>query len=186
MNGEPTRVQEVDESRFVDLLHAQGPQLLRYILTRVGDTHAAQVIRQVVLGELLVYWRRRHGVPDDDAVRLLYGFARRKIGNWRREQTNAPVATDDEVLHRWLDTHATDTCALIDTRVDLVRALAQLDELQRQALMYVYVDQLSYDAAAALLRVSRDGLNNVLRAAKKAARKCPELTEYGTQKEASA
>lgn len=176
MTADPEPVQEIDEPRLVDLLREHESSILGYAMRRVHDRTAAIEIRQATYLDFLIYWRRRGGLPDDDARRILYTLARRKVGKWLAAQCRGEIPTDDDLLARWLGSE--DASEQIGRRVDVARALAQLTAEHRTVLGLVCVEGLSYSDAAALMHTTRDQVNNLLRAAKKAARELPELSGY--------
>lgn len=121
-----------------------------------------------------VYWEtleafetyvEREGHPPDTYPKMLFGIAGNKVGDyWRaekRKRHSVLVEPSDLKLlaQGWSSPYET-----VEQRVDLIRAFAEapLTDDMRRALVLVYVDWLSQDAAAALMDLHRSSLRRLL------------------------
>lgn len=172
-------LQQSDE-QAVALLQAQTRSLRGFISRRLrGDTQGAEDIFQACCEELLVYWRSQGGLPQSRAIGSLYTIAKRKLFKWYECQGRDILCpSDDEVLTAYVDESVEDPFCGVVARIDVARALEQLSARQRQALTYVYADELSYQTTAGVMGITVDGVKKLLRTAKRTAQQLPELTGY--------
>lgn len=141
------------------------PRLRILAIALVGPSAADDLV-QSTMERLYIAWPK---IKLDDPVR----YARRALVHrmisdarrpWRHRERS--VATLPEPSH--LAWNGQDT-SMVDDRLLLTAALAQLPPKQRQAVVLRYLEDLSIDEVAALLgrspgtvkRASHDGLNNL-------------------------
>jgi RNA polymerase sigma factor (sigma-70 family) len=155
--------------------------LERFIAGRVrGDPQAVEDLFQQTIMYVVAYHDREGGLPaGEEAIRLLFKIAQRRIINWYERAGKADLYPSDAALL----TEAAASVELIDEivarRLDVARALVRLTPLQQRALVLVYVDDQDYQLAAAVMGISINGLKKHLRSAKARARQLDELTGYG-------
>jgi RNA polymerase sigma factor (sigma-70 family) len=143
--------------RFTDLYKEHYQHLENYAARRVPSDH----VRDVVAATFLVAWRRFAELPEEP-LPWLYGTARRVIANERRGWARW------EALVEELATHASpaepDPAESVVARWQLVSALRELSERDRELLFLVEWEQLSIgdasrvvgcSAAAARVRLHR-------------------------------
>ncbi|HSK48920.1 MAG TPA: RNA polymerase sigma factor [Solirubrobacterales bacterium] len=172
---------ELAQIRFSRLYREQGRAILAYALRRVGDREDAA---DVVAETFLIAWRRLGEVPADAGARLwLYAVARRVIANLhrterRRTRLGLRIA---ETLRTELATHPTHD----GEAAQVLRAMAELSDDDRELLLLVSWEDLSPGEAARVLGVSSLAARSRLHRARRrlralvddepAARRNPEL-----------
>lgn len=141
---------ELAQVRFTKLYCEQGRDVLAYALRRVGDPETAA---DVVAETFLVAWRRLDEVPLDDRGRLwLYGVARLVIANLhraerRRTRLGRRLA---ESLRTELATQPTP----VGEATEVLRAIGELGEEDRELLLLISWEELSPGQAAEVLGIS--------------------------------
>jgi RNA polymerase sigma factor (sigma-70 family) len=141
---------EVAQARFNRLYREQGCAILAYALRRVEDPEDAA---DVVAETFLVAWRRFDEVPVDDGARLwLYGVARLVVTNaWRAERRRTRLgARLAESLRTEIATHQ----APRGEAAEILRAIGELGEEDRELLLLISWEGLSPGEAARVLGVS--------------------------------
>ncbi|MBS1893686.1 MAG: sigma-70 family RNA polymerase sigma factor [Actinobacteria bacterium] len=142
--------QQLAQVRFAKLYREEGRAILSYALRRVEDREDAA---DVVAETFLVAWRRLGEVPLGDGARLwLYGVARLTLANLhraerRRTRLGARLA---ETLRTELSTHA----APAGEAAEVLRAIGELGEEDRELLLLVSWEGLSPSEAGRVLGVS--------------------------------
>ncbi len=141
---------ELAQAQFSRLYHEQGRAVLVYALRRVEDREDAA---DVVAETFLIAWRRLREVPHDAGARLwLYAVARRVIANLhrterRRTRLGRRLA---ESLRTTLATHP----APGGEAAEVLRAMADLGDEDRELLLLVSWEELSPGEAAKVLEIS--------------------------------
>lgn len=141
---------ELAQARFSRLYREQGRAVLVYALRRVEDREDAA---DVVAETFLIAWRRLGEVPVDAGAKLwLYAVARRVIANLhrgerRRTRLGRRLA---ESLRTELATHPAPT----GEAAEILRAMAELSEEDRELLLLVSWEELSPGEAASVLEIS--------------------------------
>lgn len=140
---------ELAEARFVALYEANARDLLAYAQRRVP---AAEDAADLVAETFLVAWRRIGEVPRGSEARLwLYGVARLTLSNQRRgELRRARLA---ERLRAEL-TAAALSAPPVAGDATVLRALATLEESDREALLLVGWEGLAPREVARVLGLS--------------------------------
>jgi RNA polymerase sigma-70 factor (ECF subfamily) len=142
--------QELAQVQFGRLYREQGRAVLAYALRRVDDREDAA---DVVAETFLVAWRRLAEVPPGAEARLwLYAVARRTIANLhrserRRTRLGGRLA---EALRTELATHPKPG----SEATEVLRAMAGLNDEDRELLLLVSWEGLSPSEAAKVLEVS--------------------------------
>lgn len=141
------------EQRFQDAYDACATRVLAYAL-RHSDRESAH---DVVADVFLVAWRRVDDLPDEPLPWLLV-VARHTLANRRRSTLRL-----SQLEQRLADVAGTPCApAAEDVAVDrsaLLHALAQLSELEREALLLVAWDGLSATDAASVAGCSRSAFD---------------------------
>jgi RNA polymerase sigma-70 factor (ECF subfamily) len=120
-----------------------GPSIRSFLRHWLNDFRAADDVLQETFLEL---WRKPQGYdPARGSVRqFLFGIARRRAAQWRRDNPAARVADSAAVVTMVAD--AAESAAIR-------QALQQLDEDERSLLWLREVEGYSYDELATLLEV---------------------------------
>lgn len=141
---------ELAQIHFSRLYREQGRAVLAYALRRVeGPEDAADVVAET----FLVAWRRLGEVPPGGEARLwLYAVARRVIANLRRGERRRTRLGQrlTESLRTELATHA----APSGEAAEVLRAMAELSDGDRELLLLVSWEELSPGEAATVLEIS--------------------------------
>jgi RNA polymerase sigma factor (sigma-70 family) len=164
---------ELARARFNRLYSEQGRAVLAYALRRVdNDEDAADVVAET----FLVAWRRFGEVPADAGARLwLYAVARRVIANLhrterRRTRLGRRLA---ETLRTEIATHP----GPADEAAEVLRAMADLGDQDRELLLLVSWEGLSPGEAAKVLGVSSLAARSRLHRARRRLRALLESAE---------
>ena len=141
---------EIAQTHFSRLYREQGRAVLVYALRRVDDREDAA---DVVTETFLVAWRRLGEVPIGAGARLwLYAVARRVIANLHRTErrrTRLGRRLADS-LRTELATHS----AASGEAAEVLRAMADLSDDDRELLLLVSWEELSPGEAAKVLEIS--------------------------------
>ena len=165
--------QELAQSRFTKLYREQGRAVLSYALRRVDDPEDAA---DVVAETFLVAWRRLGEVPIGDGARLwLFGVARLVLSNARRSERRRTRlgARLAETLRTELGTHQPPR----GEAAEVLRAIGELGEEDRELLLLVTWEELSPAEAARVLGVTALAARSRLHRARRRLRKVLEERE---------
>jgi RNA polymerase sigma-70 factor (ECF subfamily) len=155
-------------------LHDLAPRLLRYCVGRCQDSSLGEEAAQEALTALVARWRR-HGSPDSPEA-FVFTVAHRRLGRalWRRS-----LLLPLETLFQRRDT-APDPEERAVAKSELQETLGQLAELrdvERQALVLVAGGELDLASAAKVLGITKAALKMRVHRARKHLR---ELLENPT------
>ena len=128
------------------------PRLRRYARSLVFDTHAADDLVQTALERALAHWHQFD--QQRDILVWTLSIAHNAYMDDRRRHARLPIAEPRDAGAPGLDDerHAAETPDL-GLRLDLVAALQRLPVEQREPLLLVTLEQLSYAECAELLRI---------------------------------
>ena len=126
------------------------PRLRRYARALTFDPASADDLSQQALERALSHWRQ-FDPQRDIAVWLLSIAHNAHLDTVRREARM--TVTDPTELQRVQDATQADNGHLVGLRIDLEAALALLPPDQRQPLLLVCVEQLSYAEVAEVLHI---------------------------------
>lgn len=151
MSRDPTiqeaLTRELAERRFSQIYQDNEREILRYALRRCGEPQDAA---DVVAETFLIAWRRLGDVPLGADARLwLYATARRVLANHRRGAGRRSRLADRlrEELRRQIP--AQDPGG----RSDLLEALTEMNEADRELLMLIGMEGLTPGQAARVLGI---------------------------------
>lgn len=132
-------------AEFEDWVRVTSPALLRAAFLLCGDRHSSEDLVQVTLERVGMAWRRIDDHPDAYARAVMYrSYARW----WRRRGRRESVMAAPPV------SAAEDHAGLVERRVVVQAALAQLTRSQRAVLVLRYYEDLSERDTAAVLGCS--------------------------------
>lgn len=126
------------------------PRLRRYARSLVFETELADDIVQTALERALARWQQFD--PRRDMLVWLLSIAHNACLDMRRRNGRVDV-TDPEALHALQDRQGADPGADVGLRLDLLAALRRLGPEQREALLLVCVEQLTYAEVAEVMQV---------------------------------
>ncbi|MGW7610967.1 RNA polymerase sigma factor [Streptomyces sp. NPDC054766] len=167
------------QHRLASFYAAEARRLERYLLRKASLDDAGDLLGHVFV-QFFAYWQEN---PDhDNPVALLYRIAncrlKDRLSRAGRELTFE--AADLEVLAADGGWHEEGGFEGIEVRLDLERALAELDERQRQALLLRYVANLPVKDCAAVLGESHENMKKILSKARASLRQSPRMETYET------
>jgi RNA polymerase sigma-70 factor (ECF subfamily) len=125
------------------------PRLRRYARSLVFDPHAADDLVQTALERALSHWHQFD--QRRDILVWTISIAHNAYMDDRRRHARMPIAEPHETLPEG-ERHAANSPDL-GLRMDLVAALKRLPIEQREPLLLVTLEQLSYAECAELLRI---------------------------------
>lgn len=126
------------------------PRLRRYARALTFDPAAADDLSQQALERALTHWQQ-FDPQREMGVWLLSIAHNAHLDTLRRE--SRMTVTDPADLQRTQDDKQSDNSHVMGLRLDLEAALAQLPAEQRQPLLLVCVEQLSYAEVAEVLHI---------------------------------
>jgi RNA polymerase sigma-70 factor, ECF subfamily len=126
------------------------PRLRRYARTLTFDSDSADDLSQQALERALLHWRQFD--PRREMGVWLLSIAHNAHRDSQRRDARMTV-TDPSELQRVQDEHQPDNGHHLGLRLDLEAALALLSAEQREPLLLVCVEQLSYAEVAAVLNI---------------------------------
>lgn len=126
------------------------PRLRRYARSLVFDVSAADDLAQTALERALAHWHQFD--QRRDILVWLLSIAHNAYMDDRRRHARLPRADDGDRFGAFDERHAAHSPD-IGLRLDLVAALKQLPVEQREPLLLVTLEQLSYAECAELLRI---------------------------------
>ena len=126
------------------------PRLRRYARSLVFDSSAADDLVQTALERALAHWHQFD--QRRDILVWTLSIAHNAYMDERRRHARMPMADSSDARAEIEERHAADTPD-IGLRLDLVAALQQLPVEQREPLLLVTLEQLTYAECAELLRV---------------------------------
>jgi len=126
------------------------PRLRRYARSLVFDTGAADDLVQTALERALAHWHQFD--QRRDILVWTLSIVHNAHMDDRRRHARMPMVDTPDAQAAIEERHAADTPD-IGLRLDLVAALKQLPIEQREPLLLVTLEQLSYAECAELLRV---------------------------------
>ena len=131
----------LDRDWFIDLWHDHCTQVYDFAARRVGEAAADDVVEET----FLVAWRRRHELPDLDLA-WLYSIASNTIRNQNRSLTRRGRLVG-RLMEQPQGQHVDVEGAAV-FRLDLVRALDQLDDEDLEVLALRFWEGLDARDAA--------------------------------------
>lgn len=139
-------MQDVDRQWLEDLWSAYGGPVWAYAARRVGRQMADDVLADV----FLVAWRRRQVRPTKP-LPWLYGVARRVLADHYRAESRRALLIERVGHELYLNPGADDRVA---GSMQLVSALAELSDPDREALLLTAWEGLKPSEAAVVLDVT--------------------------------
>lgn len=126
------------------------PRLRRYARSLVFDLQSADDLVQTALERALAHWHQFD--QQRDMALWLLSIAHNAHMDLRRREARFTVQ-EPERIEAQLDTQGGAPGTDVGLRIDLIAALQRLGADQRDALLLVAVEQLSYAEAAEVLRI---------------------------------
>ncbi|MEV0145585.1 MULTISPECIES: RNA polymerase sigma factor [unclassified Nonomuraea] len=170
-DAELVRRSRDDPEAFAALFDRHAPELHRYVLRRLGDALADDIVADTFLDAFRQ--RARYDLTRVDARPWLYGIAANLIGKHRRTEVRFYRALArsgvDEVAESYADRVEARVAASAAQR-ELAGALAALPAAEREVLLLVAWADLSYDEAAAALGIPVGTVRSRLHRARKRTR----------------
>jgi RNA polymerase sigma-70 factor (ECF subfamily) len=160
-----------EPERFGGLFDRHAPYVYRYLARRLGNQAAADLVAETFLAA----FRRRHryDTTRQDALPWLYGIATKLVGQHRREEARelrlrrslVPEPNEDFPADRVADRVLADRM-----RRPLLDALAGLAPADRDVLLLVAAEQLTYHEVAIALEIPVGTVRSRLHRARRAVR----------------
>ncbi len=126
------------------------PRLRRYARTLAHDAAEADDLVQITLERALARWRQFDA--ERELLVWLLSIAHNAFLDGRRRDARMQ-ATDPDELQRAADADGGTPGVDVGLRLDLLAALARLAPEQREPLLLVCVEQLSYAEVATLMQI---------------------------------
>jgi RNA polymerase sigma factor (sigma-70 family) len=139
---------------FSSLFDRHAPHIHRYLARRIGTQAADDLVAETFL--VAFRKRARYDLRCHDARPWLYGIATNLVGQHRREEVRQfrlrSTAGPEPVQHDHAERAALDVTAQ-SVRTPLAGALARLSRADRDVLLLIAWEQLSYDEVARALGI---------------------------------
>lgn len=126
------------------------PRLRRYARSLTHETTTADDLTQQTLARALAHWRQFD--PERDMLVWLLSIAHNAFLDGRRRDARLTIADPVEIA-RAQDAEGGVEGTDVGLRLDLLAALGRLSPEQREPLLLVCVEQLSYAEVAQVLRI---------------------------------
>ena len=143
-----------EPEQFAALFDRHAPVIHRYAARRVGATAADDLVADTFLAAFRK--RRRYDLSHPDARPWLYGIATNLVGQHRRDELRQYRIRQAAIPDLDLPGHAERVAADVtarSTRALLNAALAGLPDGDRDVLVLIAWEQLTYDEAARALEI---------------------------------
>jgi RNA polymerase sigma factor (sigma-70 family) len=162
-----------EPEQFAVIFDRHAPQIQRYLTRRLGRQVADDLLSETFL--VAFRSRGRYDPTRPDALPWLYGIASKIIGQHRRDEVRelrlrlaVPRPDPAEASH---DDRVSAALTARSTRTALIGALEQLSAGDRDVLLLVAWEQLTYDEVAAALRIPLGTVRSRLNRARRVVRK---------------
>ncbi len=126
------------------------PRLRRYSRSLTHETNEADDLTQQTLERALAHWRQFD--PERDMLVWLLSIAHNAFLDGRRRDARMTFSDPTDV-QKTMDAEGGSPGTDVGLRMDLLAALARLSPEQREPLVLVCVEQLSYAEVAEALRI---------------------------------
>jgi RNA polymerase sigma-70 factor (ECF subfamily) len=170
-DAELIRQSRGDPEIFATLFDRHAPALHRYIVRRLGDSLADDVVAETFLAAFRR--RERYDTARADARPWLYGIAANLIGRHHRVEIRSYRALArtgvDEVAEPYTD-RVDERVAAVAVHRDLARALGGLSAADRDVLLLVAWADFSYEEVATALEIPVGTVRSRLNRARKKTR----------------
>jgi RNA polymerase sigma-70 factor (ECF subfamily) len=140
--------------QFAVIFDRHAPHIYRYLARRLGRQVADDLLSETFVAAFGN--RGRYDTSRRDARPWLYGIASKVIGQRRRDEVRELRLRLAAASNAVEDCHAERVCAAEtarSTRAALVDALAELSAGDRDVLLLIAWEQLTYEEVAAALRI---------------------------------
>ncbi|MFF3460510.1 RNA polymerase sigma factor [Streptomyces sp. NPDC002730] len=166
----------VTEGMLRDLYFGESDRLYRFLTRRVGETDAGEVKSQAFV-DFFVWWPAHPDHPAPTAA--LYTIAQRRAVDLirARGRTLSVEGGAMDLGACALAVHR-DPFSVVHLRLDLRRALADLNERERRALQLHHLDGLTVVVCAELMGTGVDNVKRILKTALAKLRLSPRMTAY--------
>ncbi|MGW2725513.1 RNA polymerase sigma factor [Streptomyces sp. NPDC001492] len=161
---------QVDGTMFTAFYETHIEGLLTYLARKAGLDATGDLASQVV-EQFLLWWPENPAHPAP--VAALYRIAQCRLADHLRRRGRT-LTLDARDLEQVPSSDAPrELFSVVDLRVDLERALAELTEDERQALLLRYVADLPVKECAEVLLLGIDNLKKILKKALRTLRQSP-------------
>ncbi|MFE7037220.1 RNA polymerase sigma factor, partial [Streptomyces sp. NPDC057621] len=158
--------------------HEANSAKLTAFLTRTAGRDDARVLADQTFEQFFVWWPGDPGHPEPRAV--LYRIANCRLVDHLRRSERMLTMEAGQLEKALAEEEHTDNFARVELRVDLERALSELTEQQRQALVLKYLAALSVEDCASVLGVGIDNMKKILKRARATLRTSPRMDSYAS------
>ncbi|MEM8852581.1 MAG: sigma-70 family RNA polymerase sigma factor [Pseudomonadota bacterium] len=154
----------VGDKRAMEALYTSvGPNLHRFIQTKLSDPHEAADVLQETMLEV---WRRAGGFAGQSAVRTwIFAIARNKAVDRLRKATPTLAEPDETIPDGAPDPEA--ALEAVDNKAALFKCIAKLKEVQRSAIHLAYFRDIAYADIAEIENCSEGTVKSRIHHAKK-------------------
>lgn len=143
------------DHEFEEFARARAPQLYRSAWLLCGDRQRAEDLVQETLAKVYVRWRRPFASPiDNPAAYAQTTLTRTYLSLWRRRSHHELTFAEPPEQTAHPGDVGADPSEVSDTRLELVRALAELAPPDRAVLVLRYLEDLSVEDVSHRMGVS--------------------------------
>lgn len=166
---------EISEAEFAAFYETNVDKLTTYLTRFVGRDDALILVGQV-FEQFFVWWPANPCHPAPRAT--LYRIANCRAADHLRRNGRSLTVEAGDLEKALLEGEHADGFAAVELRTDLERALAELSERQRQALVLRYLAGLPVKECAAVLGQGHDNMKKILKKALQTLRTSPRMDTY--------
>lgn len=149
-----------DQSAFDQIMHEFRQGLIFFLRSYVKSYETAEDLAEDTFVELIIHQGRFRG--QSSLKTFIYSVARHKaIDHIRREQRR-PTVSLDEITHWQGDEDTPEEHYLAQERAQVIaKAIATLSEDYQEVLRLLYLERMSYDDIARVMRKSNKQIDNL-------------------------
>ncbi|MCR3732324.1 RNA polymerase sigma factor (sigma-70 family) [Streptomyces umbrinus] len=166
---------EIGEAEFAAFYEENAAKLTTY-LTRMAGRDDALVLVGQAFEQFFVWWPGNPGHPAPRAA--LYRIANCRLVDHLRRSGRMLTVEAGQLEKALIEGEHADGFAGVELRVDLERALSELSERQREALVLRYLADLPVRDCAAVLELGVDNMKKILKKALATLRTSPRMDSY--------
>ncbi|MDR2686994.1 MAG: RNA polymerase sigma factor [Oscillospiraceae bacterium] len=156
-----------DESGFDQLMREFQQSLVCFLLGYVHSPEAAEDLAEDTFVELLLHKGRFRG--QSSFKTFLFSVARHKAIDHLRREKRRPAVPLDDVTERGDDAMGPEELVLAGEQgAEIARAIRAIPQEYQEVLRLLYLERLSYEEIAPLMRKSRKQIDNLAYRARQA------------------
>ena len=149
-----------DQSAFDQIMHEFRQGLIFFLRSYVKSYETAEDLAEDTFVELIVHQGRFRG--QSSLKTFIYSVARHKAIDYIRREQRRPTVSLDEISHWEGDEESPEAQYLAQERSQVIAgAIATLPKEYQEVLRLLYLERLSYDDIARIMRKNNKQIDNL-------------------------